>query len=94
MFDRAQQALYLQGLEPIVEMLADKNAYGFRPRRSAADAIEQCFINLAKKTSVQWILNGDIKSCFDTIDHKWLINNVPMEREVLNKWLTAGYMGF
>lgn len=92
MFDRAQQALHLQGLEPIAEMLADRNAYGFRPKRSAADAIEQCFINLAKKTSVQWILNGDIKSCFDTIDHKWLIDNIPMDREILNKWLNAGYI--
>jgi len=91
MADRAQQALYLQGLEPIAEMLADKNAYGFRPKRSAADAIEQCFKSLSRKCAAQWILNGDIKACFDTIDQEWLLKNIQMDREILNKWLTAGY---
>ena len=43
MIDRAQQALHLQGLEPIAETLADHHSYGFRPERSTADAIEQCF---------------------------------------------------
>jgi RNA-directed DNA polymerase len=92
MFDRAQQALHLLGLEPIAETLADHNSYGFRPKRSAADAIGKCFILLARKSSAKWILNGDIKACFDTIDHKWLCNNIPMDREILNKWLIAGYI--
>ena len=92
MIDRAQQALYLQGLEPIAETLADRNAYGFRPKRSAADAIAQCFICLARKSSASWILNGDIKACFDTIDQKWLCKNIQMDREVLSKWLAAGYI--
>ena len=92
MFDRTQQALHLLGLEPIAEMLADHNSYGFRPKRSAADAIGKCFILLARRSSAKWILNGDIKSCFDTIDHKWLCNNIPMDREILNKWLIAGYI--
>src|SRR5207249_6716417 len=48
MFDRAQQALYLLALEPLAETLADHNAYGFRPKRSTADAIEQCFTVLAQ----------------------------------------------
>lgn len=62
--DRAQQALHLLGLMPIAEILADKNSYGFRPKRSTHDAIEQCFINLSKETSAQWVLEGDIKACF------------------------------
>lgn len=41
MIDRAQQALHLLALEPISEKLADPNSYGFRPNRSAADAIQQ-----------------------------------------------------
>lgn len=67
MIDKAQQALYLLALEPVSEMIADKNAYGFRPKRSAADAIEQCFNALCRKTSAQWILEGDIKACFNVI---------------------------
>ena len=43
MTDRAQQALHLLALDPVVETTADKNSYGFRPQRSCADAIEQCF---------------------------------------------------
>lgn len=49
MGDRAMQALHLRALEPVAEMQADRNAYGFRPKRSAADAIGQCFNVLAQK---------------------------------------------
>ena len=89
---RAQQALHLLALEPISEVMADKNSYGFRPKRSTADAIEQCFNTLAKKTSAKWVLEGDIKSCFDKINHKWLETNTPMDIKILKKWLEAGYI--
>ena len=92
MHDRAMQALYLLALDPIAETLADPNSYGFRTGRSCADAIEQCFAALAKKTCSQWILEADIKSCFDTISHEWLLANVPMDKTILQKWLTAGYV--
>ena len=92
MKDRAMQALYLLALSPIAETTGDENSYGFRPERSTADAIEQCFTLLAKKGSPQWILEGDIKSCFDRISHDWLLTHVPMERSVLRKWLKAGFM--
>jgi len=89
---RAQQALHLLSLEPIAEIIADKNSYGFRPFRSTADAIEQCFKTLARKTSAQYVLEGDIKSCFDSISSSWLSENVCMDKEMLRKWLTAGYI--
>jgi RNA-directed DNA polymerase len=92
MSDRAMQALHLLALEPVAETLADPNAYGFRPKRSTADAIAQCFIVLAKKHSPQWILEGDIKACFDRISHPWLIDHIPMDKPILGKWLAAGYM--
>src|SRR6478672_12925600 len=75
MRDRAMQALYLLALEPVAESQADPNSYGFRPRRSIADALGQCFIALAKEDSPQWILEGDIESCFDRISHRWLLDN-------------------
>jgi RNA-directed DNA polymerase len=89
---RAQQALHLLSLEPIAELTADKNAYGFRPLRSTDDAIQQCFLALAKKGSSQYVLEGDISACFDNISHKWLLENVTMDKEMLRKWLAAGYM--
>jgi RNA-directed DNA polymerase len=91
MKDRAMQALYLLALDPVVETTADNNSYGFRQQRSCADAIEQCFKTLSKPNP-QWILEGDIKSCFDRISHDWLLAHVPMDRAILQKWLKAGYM--
>ena len=58
MFDRAQQALHLLALDPVVETTADKNSYGFRQQRSCADAIEQGF-NTLKSATTQWVLEGD-----------------------------------
>lgn len=89
---RAMQALHLLALEPIAEIKADKNAYGFRPLRSAADAICQCFSALAKQGSANYILEADIKSCFDTISRQWLLQNTLMDKEILKKWLEAGYI--
>ena len=65
MQDRAMQALYLLALDPIAETLGDPNSYGFRTERSTADAIEQCFNVLARQHSPQWILESDIRACFD-----------------------------
>jgi RNA-directed DNA polymerase len=65
MKDRAMQALYALALDPIAETEADPNSYGFRRERSPADAVEQCFGVLARQTSAQWVLEGDIQACFD-----------------------------
>ena len=92
MKDRAMQALYLFALEPIGETLADKNSYGFRPMRSTADAIEQCFNALKLKNCAEWILEADIEACFDQINHKWLIQHIPTDKALLAQWLKAGYL--
>src|SRR5437773_5625716 len=91
MKDRAQQALYLLALAPVVESTADKNSYGFRQQRYCADAMVQCFLAL-RSANTQWILEGDIKSCFDKISHDWLLAHVPIDRVILQKWLKSGYM--
>ena len=92
MTDRAMQALYLLMLDPMAETTGDPNSYGFRTSRSTADAIEQCFTVLGKRASPQWILEGDIQSCFDEISHDWLLAHVPMDKAMLHKWLKAGFM--
>src|SRR5499433_1765186 len=92
MYDRAMQALYLLALDPIAETLGDPNSYGFRTERSTADAIEQCFNALARQHAPQWILEGDIRACFDGISHDWLVAHIPMETAMLQKWLKAGFM--
>jgi RNA-directed DNA polymerase len=90
MLDRAMQALYLQGLEPVVESTSDPKSYGFRPDRSTVDAMVELFHLLAPQVAPTWILEGDIKGFFDNINHEWLCRNVPMNKAMLNKWLKAG----
>jgi len=90
--DRAYQALYRLALEPIAEEKADPNSYGFRRKRSAKDAIEQCFKVLGKGDRATYIYDGDIKSCFDKISHDWVLKNVPMDKTILKKFLKAGFM--
>jgi RNA-directed DNA polymerase len=92
MRDRAMQALHLQGLDPIVETQADANSYGFRLKRSCADALVQTHRLLCKRNSPCWALEGDIRACFDQISHDWLLTHVPMDRTVLRQWLKAGYL--
>lgn len=92
MRDRAMQALHLLALEPVAESKADPNSFGFRQGRSTHDAMAQNFICLAKRHSPEWVLEADIKGCFDHIDHNWLINHVPMDKVVLGRWLKAGIL--
>lgn len=92
MKDRAMQALFLLAIDPVAETTADPHSYRFRRERSCADAMAQCFVTLATRQSAQWILEGDIKACFDRIDHDWLLSHVPTDTSILKKWLKSGYM--
>ena len=98
MKDRAMQALYLLALEPIAETTGDPNSYGFRKERSCADAIGQCYIALAKSTSSVWVLEGDIRACFDSIPHGVILNllrkRIKDERfiDLIRRFLKAGVM--
>ena len=92
MKDRAMQALHLLALDPVAETKGDPNSYGFRSERSTADAIEQCFIALGQENAAEWILKCDIRSCFDRISHDWMLDNIPMEKAILQKWLRAGFI--
>jgi RNA-directed DNA polymerase len=92
MKDRAMQALHLLALAPAAETTADKNSYGFRPARSTADAIGQSFLVLSRKDCATWVLEGDIRGCFDNISHEWMLRHLPMDKEVLRKWLKAGFV--
>jgi RNA-directed DNA polymerase len=89
--DRAMQALYALALAPIAETLADRNSYGFREGRRCADALGQCYTVLCQKASAPWVLEGDIRACFDEISHDWLLQHVPMDKQLLKAWLKAGY---
>jgi len=92
MRDRAMQALHLLALEPVAETLADRYSFGFRKARSTADAIELCYTVLGPSNRAQWVLEADIQGCYDNISHEWMLKNIPMDGQMLSKWLRAGYV--
>jgi RNA-directed DNA polymerase len=92
MHDRAMQALHALGLAPIAETQADPYSYGFRQGRSCADALEHAHSALCRKSSAPWVLECDIRACFDEISHQWLSENIPMDKRILHQWLNAGYL--
>ncbi len=81
-------------LEPIFEADFSPASFGFRPKRSAHDALE--VIRLAANAGAHWVLDADIKSCFDEIDHEVLMTLI--ERRVSDRamlkllrcWLRVG----
>jgi len=90
--DRAIQCIESMALDPVIESESDKTSFGFRKGRSCADAMQQMFQALSKRNSATWILEGDIKACFDEISHEWLLKNSKMEKRSLSQILKAGYM--
>src|SRR5699024_10026844 len=84
--------LYKFALEPVAETTGDPNSYGFRMGRCTQDAAVQCAAILARKDRAQWVLEGDIKGCFDNISHDWIEKHIPMDKEILHKFLKCGYI--
>ena len=91
-YDRAMQALYALALDPVSETTADTKSFGFRKGRCAQDACEYIFTALSRKYSPQWVLEGDIRGCFDHISHEWLTEYIPMDTSVLKQFLKAGFV--
>jgi RNA-directed DNA polymerase len=89
--DRALQALVTMALEPQWEACFEPNSYGFRPGRSAWDAIGAIYICINQKP--KWVLDADIAKCFDRIDHDALLRKLhtsPTVRQHIHAWLKAG----
>lgn len=93
MANRAAQTLAKLALEPEWEAKFEPNSYGFRPGRSAHDAMETIYIAINKKA--KYVLDADIAKCFDRIDHTALLTKLatfPTLRRVIQAWLKAGIM--
>jgi len=91
MADRACQALVKQALEPEWEAQFEPNSYGFRPGRSAHDAIEAIFNAICLKP--KYVLDADIEKCFDRINHQALLSKlktIPVVERLVRGWLKAG----
>ena len=91
MSDRALQSLVKLALEPEWEAHFEPNSFGFRPGRSAHDALEAIFNAIRQKP--KYVLDADIAKCFDKINHEALlskINTFPTLRRQLKAWLKSG----
>ena len=96
--DRIVQDIIRQSTEPICEYHFMSCSYGFRPKRSCHDAMTDLFVKLSKQNSRRWIVEGDIKGCFDHIRHDHIIStlkkwNVPNSvTAIIRTMLQAGIM--
>jgi RNA-directed DNA polymerase len=81
-------------LEPSWEARFEASSYGFRPGRGCHDAIASIFIHANPKNLKKWVVDADIKGCFDNIDHEFLLKVIgPVPgRELIKQWLKAGYV--
>jgi RNA-directed DNA polymerase len=94
LIDRCLQAIVKNALEPFWESKFEGTSYGFRPGRSAHDAIGRIYLYARPHKTKKWVVDADIKGCFDNIDHEHLleaIGNFPA-RKLIHLWLKAGYV--
>ena len=82
--DKIVQEAIRMALEPIFEVEFHGNSYGFRPNRSARHAVSRCQQLMQKKFT--WVIEGDVKACFDEISHKTILK-VVREKVIDNKFL-------
>lgn len=92
LYDRAMQTLYALAMSPIETSTGDLASFGFRKFRSTKDVYAYMHTCLSRKSSAEYILEGDIKSCFDMIGHDWLLNNILIKKSILSQFLKAGYL--
>lgn len=85
--DRAMQTLYKFALEPIAEVSADLNSYGYRSGRSSKLAARKCLNILNRAPFPSYILKTDIQSCFSKISHEWILKNIPLDEKALNNFI-------
>ena len=82
--DRIVQEIIRIAIEPIVEYKFNDNSYGFRPKRSCHDAIQHAFSMLSGAYAKRYIIEGDIKGCFDNIKHNHIT-------QILKEWNTPNW---
>lgn len=91
MKDRAMQTIYKLALEPIAEITADDASYAYRQQRGAKRAVARC-VEILSNQDYRFVLKLDVKSCFDSISHEWILNNIPMDKTILSKFIKCGYL--
>lgn len=89
-YDKAMQVLYAYSLDPVAEATGDRKSFAFRKGRSMFDCHSYICKAFEGSNAPRYGLRGDVKSCYDKISHRWLLQNIPMDRKVLREILRAG----
>jgi RNA-directed DNA polymerase len=94
--DRIIQNIVKNALEPEWESKFESSSYGFRPKRSCHDALARLWVGTARQKKRLWVLDADIKGCFDNINHEKLLDLIGdfPGSEIIKVWLKAGYCLF
>ena len=91
-YDRAMQQLYAYTLDPVAEAWADRKSFAYREGRSLFDMNENIKQALSGTDAPEWVFISDVKQCYESISHEWIMRNIPMEKRVLSQFLKAGYV--
>jgi RNA-directed DNA polymerase len=92
--DRCLQAMVKAALDPFWEAQFEPTSYGFRPGRSAHDAIARIYVTANVTHHRKWVVDADIAGCFDAIDQGFLLSQIGQfpARGLIAQWLQAGYL--
>ena len=92
--DRCLQARVKNALEPFYEARFEETSYGFRPGRGCHDAIAKIYLLANSRGRKRWVVDADIKGCFDNVSHSHILEAIGMfpARGLINQWLKAGYV--
>lgn len=91
-YDRAMSVLYGYSLIPVTEAWSERKSFAFRPGRSTQDAHSYIMEALEKNNAPQYMVCIDVKGYYAHIHHDWILDNVPMDRKVLEQFLNAGFI--
>jgi RNA-directed DNA polymerase len=89
--DRAMQTLHAFALDPVSETTGDRRSFAFRKNRSLQDAHAYIMSALRKK-NIEYVVKTDVKACYESISHAWLLSHIPMDTDVLRAFLKAGHV--
>ncbi len=91
-YDRAMQTLYSFALDPVAESLGDRKSFAYRKGRSAYDLNEYIKLAFSGEDAPQWVVIGDVRKCYENISHHWIRTCIPMDSNMLDQFLNAGYI--
>jgi len=92
MHDRAMQTLHSFAVDPIAEVQADSHSFAFRKCRSMMDCHRHVLKMLDIENPPKYVVKADVQQCYESISHKWLYDNITMDKTILKEFLNAGYL--